>query len=188
MIRYTAITGILAAALVLAGCGNSGSPAATDGDASQATAASRATGGQCDAYIAEIRNACLDNITRNLDLSCNNQLIAMAVIQDQAAGNLFDVGSDDANAKVVESICSQYLGSLRDKRKKKDAAMMPKGSAGPTCTALAAQFDTTCMAKLGQELLPDQCRNASVMMTALRSMPMEERCEAVHELLSQDQD
>lgn len=188
MIRYTTITGIFVASLALAGCGNSGSPAATDRDASQAAAAIHATGGQCDAYIAEIRNVCLDNITRNLDLSCNNQLIAMAVIQDQAAGNLFDVGSDEANAKVVESICSQYLGSLRDKRKKKDAAMMAKGGAGPTCTALAAHFDTTCMARLGQEPLPDQCRNASVMMTALRSVPMEERCEAVHKMLSQDED
>ena len=187
MIRFIAFTGIFVTAFTLAGCGNSGTPAADD-DASQAVTATATTGGQCDVYVAEIRNVCLDNITRNLDLSCNNQLIAMAVIQDQAAGNLFDVGSEDANAKVVESICGQYLGSLRDKRKKRDAAMMPKGSAGPTCNALAAQFDTTCMAKLGQEPLPDQCRNASVMMTALRSMPMEERCGAVHKMLSQDAD
>lgn len=189
MIRFATLTSILVGSLALAGCGNSGNSAATDSDSPQAVTAGEASGGQCKAYIAAIRKVCVDSITRGLDMSCNNQLIGLDVVQGQAAGNLFDVGSDEANAKVVENVCGRYLESLRDDRKEEDAAMRPKGSAGPKCTALAAHFDSTCLARLGQEPLPTQCKSATRMMTMTKSMhstSIEDRCETVDEMLSRD--
>ena len=189
MIRYTTPTAILVATLALAGCGNSRQPAAAGNDSPQRATATSATGGQCNAYVAAIRNVCLDSITRKLDMSCNSQLIALGVAQDQAAGNLFDVGSEKANAKVVEAVCGKYLGSLQKKRKEKDADMAAKDSAGPMCTALATDFDAKCMANLGQEKLSDQCGNAASMMSAVRrSLPGEEGCKAVNQMLSADKD
>lgn len=188
MTRYSSSTAILVATLALAGCGNPGKPAATDGSSPPAATATGTTGGQCNAYVAAIRDVCLDSITRKLDMSCNSELIALGVAQDQAAGNLFDVGSEKANAKVVESVCGKYLGSLQDKRKDKDAAMTAKDSAGPMCTTLATQFDAKCMANLGQEALSDQCRNAGRMLSAIRSLPAEDGCKSVHRILSGDDD
>lgn len=189
MIRNTMSTAIFVATLALAGCGNSGQPAAADNNSPQAATATSATGGQCSAYVAAIRNVCLDSITRNLDMSCNSQLIALGVAQDQAAGNLFDVGSEEANAKVVESVCGKYLESLQKKRKEKDAAMTAKDSAGPSCTTLATNFDAKCMANLGKGTLSDQCGNAASMMSAVRrSLPGEEGCKAVDQMLSSAED
>lgn len=166
---------------VFAGCsagdgtGVTAAPAA--GDAPQAgAAADNNGGGNCKAYMAEVRNVCLDSITRGLDMSCDSQFIAVEMVQTQAAGALFDVGSDTSNAEVAESVCASYLKSLQKKRQRKDADMHADSGAWPTCTALAEKFDTACLRELGHQPIPDKCRSATRMLNALKSQPAEDRC------------
>ena len=186
MRRYPFSISLLVLLVAAAGCsGDNATPPSTEGNTALSGAIrspDSSTGGSCDAYVAAVRNVCMDSITRRLDVSCNNQLSSIDIVRQQAAGDLFQVGDEKANARVVESVCERYLEMLQDKRASKDATMDPKGSTGPKCTALAEQFGSMCMAGLGKDPLSDGCRNAARMLGIGAAMDTERRCA-----LAQDQ-
>lgn len=174
---HLAFAGLLLSLFIFSGCSADDAAAPAPGTSPPAKTAIQSSGGDsCKAYVAAVRNVCLDGITRDLGMPCNNQMIAVEIVQSQAAGTLFDVGSGSTNAKVVESVCASYLKSLQKKRQSKDASMAAKGSAGPKCTAFAENFDTKCLATLGQQPLPDTCKSATRMLVAGARLPAEDRC------------
>ena len=146
--------------LALAGC-------------SSATDARQAS---CDTLVMQTRAVCLDMIRRGLDVSCNSYLGAVATAMKQADGSLFDVG--EANVSAADSFCSTYVDKLRDDRDEHADSMQAKDQTGPECNALAERFDTRCMANLGKQALPGQCKNVgrTFMMGATRKVPQEQLC------------
>lgn len=176
---YFFFASLILSLFVFAGCSagdGDGIAPAVSNSAQAGTATDSNRGGNCKAYMAEVRKVCLDSITRGLDMSCDSQLIAVDMVQTQAAGALFDAGSETSNAKVAESVCASYLKSLQKKRQRKDTGMHAENGAGPTCNALAEKLDTTCLRNLGQQPIPDNCRSATRMFNALTSQPAEDRC------------
>lgn len=110
----------------------------------------------CDALVTETRAACLDMISRGLDVSCNTYLGAVGTAMKQADGSLFDAG--DANESTADSFCSTYVDKLREDRDEHADSMHGQDQAGPKCTALANRFETQCLADLGKEPLPGKCK------------------------------
>lgn len=177
MRRHLSFPSLILSLLVFAGCSADDAVAPVASTSPQTNLATDSIeGGNCRAYVAAVRQVCLDSITRDLDMSCTNQLIALDVVQGQAAGTLFDVGSDAKNAKVAESVCASYLKSLKKKRQSKDAAMHAESDAGPKCKALAESFDATCLGDLGQQPLSDKCSNVARMLSGGARLPAEDRC------------
>ena len=163
--------------LVFAGC--SADDAAAPGASSpiQSDSATGSTkGGSCKAYVAAVQQTCLDSVTRGLAMPCDNEIVALGIVQGQAAGKLFDVGSATENVGVAEAACASFLEKLQKKRQSKDAGMHAKADTGPTCTAFATNFESTCLRDLGQQPLPDKCRSATRILKGLASLPAEEVC------------
>ncbi len=177
MRRHLVFSSLILSLFVFAGCSADDAAAPVTSTLPQTdTATDSIDGGNCKAYVAAVRQLCLDSITRDLDMSCTNQLIALDVVQGQVAGTLFDVGSDAKNAQVAESACASFLKSLQKKRQSKDAGMHAESDAGPKCKALAENFDATCLRDLGQQPLSDKCGNVARMLSGVARLPAEDRC------------
>lgn len=149
--------------------------------------ANEAAASGCKAYVEQTRNACLEMIRRGLDVSCKQQVLAIEMAMRQAQGNLFDAGSSGANQRVAESICSSHLHDLRAARAVNQASMLPKGAAGPHCSALAVQIDAGCLSKLGKAPLARGCKSAMTMMGSgvAAQVPREQRCQLAAGMLLQ---
>ena len=177
MRQHLLFASLILSLFVIAGC--SADDAAAPG-ASSSTPSDSATGSakgdSCKAYVAAVQQVCRDSITRGLDVPCDNELMTLGMVQGQAAGKLFDVGSATENAGVAEAACASFLEKLQKKRQSKDAGMHAGSDTGPTCAAFAANFETTCLRDLGQQPLPDKCRMATRMLKGLASQPAEDRC------------
>ncbi len=181
MRRHLVFASLILSLFVFAGCSadDAGAPIASNSAPVNTPAVSK-DGGECKAYVAAVRQVCLDSIARGLDMSCSSQFMMLDMVQDQAAGTLFDVGSDAKNAEVAESLCASYLESLQKKRQSKDASMHAESDAGPNCTALAESFDTACLRNLGQEPLAANCESAARTLSATAGRaPAEDICEMV---------
>lgn len=137
---------------------------------------SAVTQASCGTLVTETRTTCMDMIRRGLDVSCSTYLGAIETAMDQASGNLFDVG--DANQSTAGSFCSTYVDKLREDRDEHASSMHPQGEAGPRCTALAQRFEAHCMANLGKEPLPRECKNVvrTFAMAASRQVSREKLC------------
>ena len=184
MKQHLVFASLIVSLLVLSGCSDGIAAAPAAGNPSPAAIAINSSGGaNCKAYVAAVRTVCLDSVTRGLDVSCDSQLVAVDMVQTQAAGTLFDVGSGSANAKVAESACASFLKSLQRKRQRKDAGMHAESGAGPKCNALAEKLDSTCLRDLGKQPIPDKCRSATRMLNALSSQPAENRCAMAEQQL-----
>lgn len=117
----------------------------------------------CDTLVAETGTACMDMISRGLDVSCNTYLGAVGMAMDQADGNLFDVG--DANKDTANRFCATYVKKLRKDRKANNHTMLGKSEVGPECAALAERFDARCITGLGKEKLSGKCKNVARTFT-----------------------
>lgn len=177
MRKHLLFASLIVSLFVLGGCSADDTTARGAHDSAKAgIAAGSKDGGNCKAYVAAVRQVCLDSITRRLDVSCDHQLMALEMVQEQFAGTLFDVGSDTKNAEVAEAACDSYLGSLQKKRKSKDAGMQAGSDTGPNCAAFAGKFEVTCLRDLGQQPLPDKCRSATRMLSGAARLSAEDLC------------
>lgn len=139
------------------------------------SAADNAKQATCDTLVEETQSACMDMLRRGLNVSCGKYLMAVDMAMDQASGNLFDTGDD--NASTANSFCSVYVDKLRADRKKHDVSMHAQGQAGPKCTALADRFETQCIPNLGKEKLAGACKTITTSFAMMNSkkLPQEKQ-------------
>lgn len=180
MARLLALSFVL---VIGAGCGTSEpNAAATDSVVTPSArvtkvADSKATTG-CSEYVADVRSACLDSITRGLDVKCGTLFMRVETARKQAAGSLFNVGDDAANRKTADAVCANFQETLAENRAERNAAMSPAAQSGPNCTALAENFETTCLDKLGVGELPASCDTAVRFLNLFNSAAGREKvCE-----------
>lgn len=131
----------------------------------------------CDALVTQTRAMCLDVIRSGLNVSCREYLMAVKMAKKQASGNLFDVG--ESNQSTADSFCNTYVGKLREDVEEQADSMAAAGSAGPKCTALADNFEQTCLSHLGKDDLSRGCNQvaSSLMQSgAMGQLPPEQRC------------
>ena len=177
--QHVLFASLILSLFVFAGCSadDAAAPGASKSTQSDSAKGSK-DGDSCKAYVAAVQQVCLDSITRGLDVSCDNEMMMLGMVQEQAAGTLFDVGSASENADVAEAACASFLEKLQEKRQSKDAGMHAGNDIGPVCTAFLENFETTCLRDLGQQPFPSQCRMATRMLSGLSSQPAEKRCDS----------
>jgi hypothetical protein len=123
----------------------------------------------CAELYTETVDACVDVVTRGLDVNCKSKTIALKMSAKQAKGELFDTektAPPGSNLKAANAACRVHLRSLRRKRAKVDEKMAPAEPMSASCQQVGKLLREQCFPplKTGGEM-SSGCSTAVMMMS-----------------------